>query len=82
MYCEIKKGKVLILNLLVFHEFFFYRTETVWNSLVVQWLGLGSFTAMAPGSILGQGTKIPQAAWCCQKKKKRTETVSEPEAVL
>ena len=31
------------------------------NSLAVQWLGLCTFTAEGPGSILGQGTKIPQA---------------------
>ena len=39
------------------------KLETQWlgNSLVVQWLG--AFTAKGPGSISGQGTKIPQAAW-------------------
>ena len=37
------------------------------NSLVVQWLGLSSFTAEDPGSIPGQGTKIPQAMWCGKK---------------
>ena len=31
------------------------------NSLAVQWLGLGAFTAGGPGSIPGQGTKISQA---------------------
>ena len=31
------------------------------NSLVVQWLGLGAFTAKGLDSIPGQGTKIPQA---------------------
>ena len=31
------------------------------TSLVAQWLGLGAFTAVAPGSIPGQGTKIPPA---------------------
>ena len=30
----------------------------------------GASTAEALGSILGQGTKIPQATWCRQKKKK------------
>ena len=29
------------------------------------------FTAESPGSIPGRGTKIPQAAWCGQKKKKK-----------
>ena len=33
------------------------------TSLVVQWLGLGAFTAVAQGSIAGQGTKIAQAPW-------------------
>ena len=28
---------------------------------MVQWLGLGAFTATEPGSIPGQGTMIPQA---------------------
>ena len=40
------------------------------NSLVVQWLRLCTFTAKGPGSIPGQGTKIPQAVWSSQKKKK------------
>ena len=37
--------------------------EGVWagNSLAVQWLGLGAFTAEGAGSISGQGTKNPQA---------------------
>ena len=38
------------------------------NSLVVQWLGLHTFPAKGPGSILGRGTKIPQAT---QRGKKR-----------
>ena len=29
---------------------------------MVQWLGLSTFTAEGPGSILDQGTKIPQAS--------------------
>ena len=41
------------------------------NSLVVQWLGLHAFTAEDPGSIPGQGTKIPQAASHGQKKNKQ-----------
>ena len=39
------------------------------NSLVVQWLGLHAFIAEGPGSIPGQGTKIPQAVSRGQKKK-------------
>ena len=55
------------------------RKERLGNSLVVQWLGLRTFTAKVVGSIPGQGTKIPQAARCNQKnffnlkKKKRKE---------
>ena len=41
------------------------------NSLVVQWLGLCAFTAEGPGSVSGQGTKIPQATQHSQKKKKK-----------
>ena len=40
------------------------------TSLVVQWLGLGAFTAMAPGSIPGRGAKIPKACSMAKKKKK------------
>ena len=36
------------------------------NSLVVQWLGLHASIARSPDSVLGQETKIPQAAWCRQ----------------
>ena len=39
------------------------KTVLMGNSLVVQWLGLSTFTAEGLGSIPGQGTKIPQAAW-------------------
>ena len=34
----------------------------VGNTLAVQWLGLGAFTAVDPASIRGQGTKILQVA--------------------
>ena len=40
------------------------------TSLEVQWLRLHASTAGVTGSILGQGTKIPLAAWYGQKKKK------------
>ena len=39
------------------------------NSLAVQWLGLSTFTAVGPGSIPGQGPKIPQAMQHSQKDK-------------
>ena len=42
------------------------------NSLVVQWLGLRALTAEGLVSIPAQGTKIPQAVWCGQKKRERT----------
>ena len=41
-----------------------------WDSLVIQWLGLGPFTAKSIGSIPGWGAKILQAVWSSQKKKK------------
>ena len=34
----------------------------------MQWLRLGVFTAVGPGSIPFQGTKIPQAIQCEKKK--------------
>ena len=40
------------------------------NSLVVQWLGLCTFTDEDLGLIPGWGNKIPQAVWNNQKKKK------------
>ena len=40
------------------------------NSVVVQWLSLGAFTARGLSSIPGQGDKIPQTAQHSQKKKK------------
>ena len=39
------------------------------NSLAVQWLGLGAFTAVPVDSVPGQGTKIPQTRQYGQKKK-------------
>ena len=44
------------------------------NSLAVQWLGLGAFTAKGTGWIPGQGTKILRAVWRSQKKKKNPLT--------
>ena len=45
----------------------------VGNSVAVQWLGLGASTAGGTGSIPGQGTRIPQAAWWRGQKKKKKE---------
>ena len=41
------------------------------NSLVVLWLGFCAFTAEGPDSIPSRGTKIPRAALCGQKKKRK-----------
>ena len=41
---------------------------------MVQWTGLCTFTAVGPGSIPGQGTKIPHAA-CNQKKPKTKQSL-------
>ena len=41
------------------------------NSFIVQWLGLGTFTAGNPGSVPGRGINIPQPTWHGQKKKKK-----------
>ena len=41
------------------------------TSLVVQWLRLCASNSGGTGSIPGQGTKSPHAAWHGQKKKKK-----------
>ena len=48
----------------------FFLLSFIGNSLVVQWLGLHAPTARSPGSIPGEGTKIPQAMQSGPKKKK------------
>ena len=46
------------------------------TSLVAQWLRFCASTIGGVGLIPGQGTKIPHATWCGQKKKeKRKENV-------
>ena len=52
------------------------------NSLAVQWLGLRALTAEDPGSIPGQGTKLPQAARRGQKIKKRKENLQNQCSIL
>ena len=47
------------------------RIEPLGNSLAVQWLGFHAFTAENMGSIPGRGTKIPQAAWHSQERKRK-----------
>ena len=49
----------------IFPEFFIKAPAG--NSLVVQWLGLGAFTAEGTGSSPGGGTKIPHTPQCSQK---------------
>ena len=49
------------------------KTENIQTSLVVQWLRLRTSTAEGTSLILGQGTGIPQAVWCDQKKKKNRQ---------
>ena len=46
------------------------KKNQIGNSLVVQRLGLGNFTAKGVSSISGRGTNISQAAQCGKKKKK------------
>ena len=49
------------------------RRKNFWgNSLVVQWLGLHTFTAKGPGSIPGQETKIHTLHSTAEKKRKNT----------
>ena len=46
--------------------------------LAVQWSGLCAFTAKGLGSILGRGTKIPEAA--CSGQKHKTNIKPKPKA--
>ena len=46
------------------------KKEGLGIPLVVQWLGLCTFTAGGVGSIPGRGTKILHAVWHSKKKKK------------
>ena len=49
-----------------------FQKEVIRNSHAVQWLGLcAAFIARDLGSVLGWGTKIPQAMLHGQRKKKR-----------
>ena len=48
-----------------------YSPQNKENSLVAQALRQFTFTAVALGSITGQGTKILQVTWDSQKKKKK-----------
>ena len=50
----------------------FHQHSPRGNSLAIRWLGLHALTAKGPGSIPGQGTKIPQACKLCGAAKKQT----------
>ena len=52
-------------------QYFFFRKSKpiIGNYLTVQWLGLHASTAGGTGLIPDQGTKIPHAMRCGQKKK-------------
>ena len=45
-----------------------------WNPLAVQWLGFWAFTESL-GSLPGQETEIPQAAWYSSKKHTKNDIV-------
>ena len=51
------------------HPSRFYWDKIIypWSFLAVQWLGLDTFTVMAPCSVPGWWTKIPSAAWHSQE---------------
>ena len=67
---HVLQGQVtsLSLNLLIF------KMGTTGNSLVVQWLRLGTFTGRPREEIPGQGTEIPQVASIAKKKTKNKKT--------
>ena len=56
-------------NILISFRLLYQYWPDIGNSLVVQWLGLDAFTAVAPSSIPSWATKILQAANHGQKKK-------------
>ena len=47
------------------------RRTAPWGALLVQWVGLGAFSAQGLSSVPGRGPKIPEAEWCCQTKQKK-----------
>ena len=54
------------------------KTETVGNSLAVQWLGLSAFSAGVQVQSLVRELRSPQAVQCSQKKKKQNKTNKKP----
>ena len=49
---------------------------------MVQWLGLGAFTAVGPGSIPGWGTRIPQAMQQGKKTKTKQNSPDSGEELM
>ena len=54
-------GHLLLSNLTSLGDL--VKMQILGNSLAVQWVGIHAFTAEGPDSILGWGSKIPQATW-------------------
>ena len=59
-------------------SFSFLKKKHSGTSLVVQWLIFHASTAGTPGSIPGQGTKIPHATRRSRKNKQNNSNISEP----
>ena len=47
------------------------------NSLVVQWLGFRALNVEGPGSVLGWGTRVPQATQRSQQNKQNKTKKSD-----
>ena len=61
----------MVCQYIILTEEEFSDYKYVWEFPGIQWLGLCALTARDPGSIPGEGIKIPQALQCSQKKKKK-----------
>ena len=71
-HSKLRGGKKMIRKFRNFKVKYLITTEFLQgNSLAIQWLGLGSFTAMGPESIPGQGIKLQQAVQSSQNQKKK-----------
>ena len=69
---QTQRGKKMIRKSRNFKMKYLITTEFLQgNSLAIQWLGLGCFTAMGPESIPGRGTKLQQAVAPSQNQKKK-----------
>ena len=58
-------------------SFFLAKNKRLGNSLALLWLGFCIPISRDPGSIPGQGTKVPQAIWHCQKSKQNPQETSK-----